>query len=72
MNKEIRDIRWQLEEIAEHEAMKVFRMAKRLQDHGGTPEKVREIRNEAFELLDSRSPEKLINPFKRWKYAFKQ
>lgn len=72
MNKQLNEIRGQLEEIAEREAMKLFRMARRLKEHGGSEETVSAIRNEAFELHNTGYPERLIDPFKTWKYAFKE
>lgn len=71
MNKQLNEIREQLKEIAEHEAMKLFRMARRLKERGGTEETVSAIRNEAFELHNTGYPERLLDPFKTWKYAFK-
>lgn len=71
MTKEIREIRARLEEISEKEAMKLYRMARRLQKHGGSSETVAKIREEANELHMNHYPENLMNPFKVWKFAFK-
>lgn len=72
MNKQLNEIREQLEEIAACEAMKLFRMARRLKEHGGTEETVNAIREEARELYATAYPERLLDPFKTWKYAFKE
>lgn len=71
MTKEIIEIRARLEEISEKEAMKLYRMARRLQKHGGSSETVEKIREEANELHMNHYPENLMNPFKVWKFAFK-
>lgn len=71
MTKEIREIRARLEEISEKEAMKLYRMARRLQKKGGSSETVAKIREEANELHMNHYPENLMNPFKIWKFAFK-
>ena len=71
MTKEIREIMTQLEEISEKEAMKLYRMARRLQKHGGSSETVAAIREEANELHLNYYPQNLIDPFKTWKFAFR-
>lgn len=69
MIKEIEEIRDQLRDIAEKEAIKTWRMARRLQCHGGSIKLVEEIRNEAFEI--ERYPERLLDPFRTYKFSFK-
>ena len=71
MTKEMREIKARLEEISEKEAMKLYRMARRLQKHGGSSETVARIREEANELHMNHYPENLMTPFKVWKFAFK-
>lgn len=60
MNKELRKIKNQLQDIAKAESMKLFRMARRLEKHGGSPETVNRIREEAFTLHNTGYPEKVI------------
>lgn len=71
MTKEMREIKARLEEISEKEAMKLYRMARRLQKHGGSSETVAKIREEASELHMNAYPERLLDSFKVWKFAFK-
>lgn len=71
MNSELKNIKNQLKEISEKESMKLFRIARRLEKHGGSSETILEIRNEAFELHDTAYPERLIDDRKIWKFAFK-
>lgn len=69
--KKLRKIREELEEIAEQEATKLFRLAWRAKAHGCSNETVEAIRNEARELHMTGYPERLLDPFKTWKYAFR-
>lgn len=69
--KELIRIRERLEEIAENEATKLFRLARRAKNHGFSNETIEEIRNEARELHMTGYPERLLDPFRAWKYAFK-
>lgn len=69
--KKLRKIREELEEIAEQEATKLFRLAWRAKDHGCSDETVEAIRNETRELHMTGYPERLLDPFKTWKYAFR-
>lgn len=69
--KELTRIRERLEEIAENEATKLFRLARRAKTHGCSNETIEEIRNEARELHMTGYPERLLDPFRTWKYAFK-
>lgn len=71
MNKELREIREQLEEIATQEANKLYRVARKLQSHGGSDKTVAKIREEAYLLHFCAYPERLIDPFTKWEYAFK-
>lgn len=69
--KELMRIRERLKEIAENEAIKLFRLARRAKTHGCRNETIEEIRNEARELHMTGYPERLLDPFRTWKYAFK-
>jgi hypothetical protein len=71
MNKEITNIRYQLIEISEKEATKLYRLANNLKKHGGSAEAVTKIREEASELHLNAFPERILDPFKKWEYAFK-
>lgn len=71
MNKELWEIRYQLIEIAEKEATKLYRLAWRMVAHGCSKESIEKCRSEARELHMMAYPERLIDPFIRWEYAFK-
>ena len=71
MNEELRAMRNKLAEIAENEATKLFRLAWKMQEHGCNPASVEECRVEARELHMMGFPERLLDPFRTWKYAFK-
>lgn len=58
--KRIKEIRGELREIANVEGIKLFRMARKLQEHGGSLELCNEIRNEAFTLHELAYPERLL------------
>lgn len=69
--KKLRKIREQLEEIAEQEATKLFRLARRAKAHGCSNETVEAIRNEAWELYMTGYPERLLDSCKVWRFAFR-
>ena len=73
MNKELREIRWQLREMADKEAMKLWRLARNLQKRGGSAETVAAIREEASQLHMTAYPERLIawDAEYKFKYAFR-
>lgn len=71
MNKELQEIRNQLKERAEQEATKLFRLAWRMSAHGCSEINIEKCRSEARELHMTGYPERLIDPFKEWKYAFR-
>ncbi|MSS88654.1 hypothetical protein FYJ45_10205 [Eisenbergiella tayi] len=71
MNKELRKIKNQLQDMAKAESMKLFRMARRLEKHGGSPETVNRIREEAFTLHNTGYPERLLDEFIKWEFAFR-
>lgn len=69
--KKLIKIREELKEIAEQEATKLYRLAWRAKSHGCSNEMVEAIRNEARELHMTGYPERLLDPCKTWKYAFR-
>lgn len=71
MTRELQEMRDKLVEISEDEATKLYRMAWRLKAHGGSTETIEKIRSEARELHMNAYPERLLDPFKRWEFAFK-
>lgn len=74
MTKELRQIREQLQETAKAEAVRVWRLARRMEAHGCNPDSISRARAEGCELYDTMGsgyPERLLNPFKVWEYAFK-
>lgn len=73
MNKELREIRWQIREMAEKEAEKLWRLARNLQKRGGSAETVTAIREEASQLHMTVYPERLIawDAKYKFKYAFR-
>ena len=71
MNTELKAIRNQLAEIAEAEATKLYRLAWRMTAHGCDKANIEKCREEARELHMTGYPERLIDPFKTWQYAFK-
>lgn len=70
--RRLREIREQLEEIAEQEATKLFRLARRAEVHGCSNETVETIREEARELYRTGYTERLLDPCKVWRFAFRQ
>lgn len=73
MNKQLKEIRDQLYEISNAEAMKLLKLARNLDKRGVSKEVTFEIRDEAMRLYDNRNPEMLLDPSKssKYKYAFK-
>lgn len=71
--EELKEIRIRLIEIAEQEATRLYRMARKLQEHGGSPATVAEIREEANYMWTNMTgyPERLLDTETKWKYAFK-
>lgn len=70
---ELERIRCQLEDMAEKEATKLFRLAWRAQKHGCKPETVESIRKEARELHMVAHPERMLTSRfqSEHSYAFK-
>lgn len=74
MNKELRAIREQLQDIAKAEAVRVWRLARRMESHGCDPECIDKAQREGWELYNVMGcgyPERSLDPFKVWVYAFK-
>lgn len=71
MNKQLKDIRYQLQDIAEKESTKLFRLAWKMTSHGCRLENIEKCREEARELHMTGYPERLLDPFRTWEYAFK-
>ena len=71
MRKDILEIRYSLTDIAEKEATYLYRLAWRMTAHGCKPENIAEVREEANTLHMMSYPERLLDPFKRWEYAFR-
>lgn len=71
MRKDLKQIKEQLEQIAEQEATYLYRLAWRMQAHGCNPKHIAKVREEAHQLHMTGYPERLIDPFVTWEYAFK-
>ena len=71
MRRDLAEIRNTLTEISEKEATYLYRLAWRMQDHGCSKEAIDQVREEARLLHLSGYPERLLDPFREWKYAFK-
>ena len=71
MRRDLRQIKEQLEQIAEREATYLYRLAWRMQAHGCNPVHIAKVREEARQLHMTAYPERLIDPFVTWEYAFK-
>lgn len=66
--KELEAIRWQLKEMAEKEANRLWRIARRALKHGCSQQLVNAIREEARWLHDTGSayPDRLVH----WKFEY--
>ena len=71
MRSDLRAIRSQLCEIAEKEATKLFRLARKMRSHGCKIENIQTCREEAYALHMTGYPENLLRSDIVWKYAFK-
>ncbi|MGN0398841.1 MAG: hypothetical protein ACI4EO_01820 [Blautia sp.] len=73
--KMLEQITYELEEIAEKEAMFLFRTARRAEKHGCSWELIEGLREEGFWLHDTAAayPDRLVHPERdyKMKYAFK-
>lgn len=69
----VRELRYQLQDIAEQEANKLYRLAWRMLDHGCSSEDVQKCRDEARKLHTEITsyPERLWDSNIKWEYAFK-
>lgn len=65
------DIRNDLRELLNKEAMRLYRQARRMQSHKVKAEEVTKCREEANELYNTGYPERVLDPFKAWDYAFR-
>lgn len=70
----LKETRSRLIGLAEQEATRLYRMARKLQEHGGSPATVAEIREEAGYLRTNMTayPGRLLDTEHKWKYAFTQ
>lgn len=69
--KRLREIRNELREIANVEGIRLFRMARKLEKHGGSLKLCNEIREEAWSLHELAYPERLLESDRVWKFAFR-
>lgn len=68
---EVRAIYDRLCEISEKEATKLYRLAWRMAAHGCDPKNIEKCRNEARALHMNAYPERLLDYYTTWDYAFK-
>lgn len=68
--KELRNVRDDLLELLEQESNRLYRLARRMEKHGVNIEKVRKCREEADEFHMCNYPERVLDPFRVWEYAF--
>lgn len=71
MRKDLVQMRESLREVAEREATQLYRLAWRMQAHSCKAESIAKVREEANELHMTGYPERLLDPFKKWEYAFR-
>ena len=71
MRRDLASIRNELYQLAENEATYLFRLAWRMQAHNCDPKHIARVREEAMELHMTGYPERLLDPFRTWEYAFK-
>lgn len=69
-SKRLMGVYYELEDMAKREQLRLFRLARRAYAHGCTQELVEDIRNEAWSLTSCRVGD-LLNPFRLYKYAFR-
>lgn len=72
MRKDLQEIRYQLQEICEKEATKLFRQARRMEEHGVSIEVVERCRDEAMILHNTGYPERILDPFNVGEFAFRE
>ena len=71
--KELNRIWWELREISDREATKLYRLAWRMTAHGCDLAEIEKCREEARELHMNAYPERLLDSrfANAWQYAFK-
>lgn len=69
MNR-LTEIYYELQEIRDREATKLFRLSRKAMEHGCSLPFCVRIRSEAWALRGI-NPEKLLDPFIVWEFAFK-
>ena len=72
MRKDLQEIRYQLQEICKNEANSLFRLARTMERHGVNAEMVARCREEALLLHNTGYPERILDPFKKWEFAFNE
>lgn len=68
--KELRTVRDDLRELLECEATRLYRLARKMEEHGVSADKVQKCREEANEFHMCSYPERVLDPFRTWNYAF--
>lgn len=68
--KPLRDMRDDLKMLLEAEANRLYRLARRMEEHGVSAEEVQKCREEANEFHMTGYPERVLDPFRTWRYAF--
>ncbi len=68
--KPLRDVRDDLRELLEAEATRLYRLARKMEEHGVSAEEVHKCREEANEFHMCNYPERVLDPFRKWSYAF--
>lgn len=68
--KRLSEIFYELQGIRDQEATKLFRLARKAMEHGCDLTLCARIRSEAW-VLRGINPEKLLDPFIVWEFAFK-
>lgn len=66
----LRDIRDELKELLEKEATRLYRLARKMEEHRVNTDEVRKCREEANEFHMCNYPERVLDPFRKWNYAF--
>lgn len=68
MNR-LRQIYWELVQIRDREATRLWRLARKAAEHGCSDRLCVAIRAEGWKV-QKMQPEQLLDPFNEWKYAF--
>lgn len=74
MRADLKDIKCQLVEICNKEALRLWRQARRMEAHGVSKEKVIKCREEADRLYNTGYPERVLDDYFSYKteFAFKE